>query len=168
MQHFVYAAWHDVQAPLRTMGLYSGLLRLPKSTSSSSTATPGVWGGSSQLLTYTKLGSDPAPASEVVDLGVVLEHVVAGMQPVLAASGANVVAEPLPHVLGSSLAPGAPLLCVRSGQRTGLRPRLCGDHFSRFQTAPQMGGRTLRDRPRDLPPRRGEAWRSDLGGICAE
>ena len=112
LQHFVYAASHDIQAPLRTMAMYSELVmrRLgPTADESTHTLLDFINSNAkrlsrllSELLTYAKAGTDPVPMQEVVDIQTVMNTVAGGLRPFLEASGAEISTEPLPHVIGSS------------------------------------------------------------------
>ena len=112
LQHFVYAASHDLQAPLRTMAMYSELLmrRLGTTAGDSTTVLLEFINSNAQrlsrllseLLAYTSVGNDPIRLTESVDVRTVLRTVLTGLAPYLEASGAEVTVGSLPHVRGSS------------------------------------------------------------------
>lgn len=110
LEQYAYAAAHDLQEPMRIIGLYSQLLLRKHGPEFSETATAyfstivreagrmtGIVNG---LVSYSRLVSetDPPPLS-AVPLGPVVQSVVEEMRPLLDARSAEVTVDSMPVVL---------------------------------------------------------------------
>lgn len=162
LQHFVYAASHDLQAPLRTMAMYSELLmrRLGPGASESTTVLLDFIKSNAQrlsrllseLLAYTSIGNDPVPLTESVDVGTVLDTVLTGLGPLLETSGTEVTVDPLPHITGSSSQIAELLQNLITNavkySRPGVSPRI---HISAANTEP-LSRFSVRDNGQGFDP----------------
>ena len=103
LQQFAYAASHDLQEPLRNVSVYAQLLerrcgaRLDQETGQ---YLRYVVEGAlvSDLLAYTRAGSEDDSPEQLTDCGVVLEEVMSGLASAVKESGAELIREPLPTV----------------------------------------------------------------------
>jgi light-regulated signal transduction histidine kinase (bacteriophytochrome) len=104
LQHFVYAASHDLQEPLRAIGTYCELLeRLyhqdEQARELSAFITTGVTSMNSliqNLLTYSRL--NPSPPLSHVSLDAAVQSVLFKLRPMIQASSSSVHFEGLPSI----------------------------------------------------------------------
>jgi signal transduction histidine kinase len=108
LQQFAYSASHDLQEPLRTVGLYSELLRQHcegKLDEEAEEYIGFVLRASSQmqqliadLLAYTQATTAGKDVESVTDVEAVLQRVLYNLEPNLRAQSGTVMASPLPKV----------------------------------------------------------------------
>ena len=106
LQHFVYAASHDLQEPLRMITVYSQLLvkAYPgKLDDNAATFVDNIVGGTkrmrellSDLLAYSEIGASPEEPAAAVDLNVIIENVTQNLKVSIDESGAVITTGPLP------------------------------------------------------------------------
>jgi PAS domain S-box-containing protein len=112
LQHFAYAASHDIQAPLRSISIYSELL-LRRLAPDADAATRSslefinvnarrLAGLLTELLTYAGLGRTAERFTELVDLTAVANNVTDALRPLLESHSASIGVDPLPLVSGSA------------------------------------------------------------------
>lgn len=111
LEQFAFAASHDLQSPLRTIGAYLRILEQeaadglsPESQSHvrhARTAASRLMALVQGLLDYARLNAAPI-RREPIDLQSVLDRALEDLSQAIADSGAIVTNDPLPRVLGDS------------------------------------------------------------------
>ncbi|HYP15094.1 MAG TPA: PAS domain S-box protein [Bryobacteraceae bacterium] len=110
LEQYAYAASHDLQEPLRMVSLYAQLLRRrcgqqldPQASDYLTTIESGASRLNSlvrDLLIYSRLVSGSDRHARPVDMNDVLRTTLANMQALIADTGAQILADPLPVVSG--------------------------------------------------------------------
>jgi len=106
LERFAFVASHDLQEPLRMITVYSQLLvkMYSQGVDEKATAFVGnIVGGTQRmrelladLLAYTEVGAELEDAIQPVDLNETLEKVKQNLNMAIGASGAEIVADPMP------------------------------------------------------------------------
>jgi signal transduction histidine kinase len=112
LQQFAYVASHDLQEPLRTMGVYAQLLtrrwhdRLDAESEQYllfiTDAAKRMRSLVEDVLALSRTTRNEERSLERVDLNEVLEHVMSDLQVAIDESGASVTGDRLPAVMGDS------------------------------------------------------------------
>lgn len=112
LQQFVYAAGHDLQAPLRSVGVFADVLGEELGSNPNDRiqqALAQIRGGVqkmhtmvSDLMTYAKAGAAHVPELHPVELEEVLKSALENVDSDLRGSGATVTWDTLPAVLSAS------------------------------------------------------------------
>jgi PAS domain S-box-containing protein len=106
LERFAFIASHDLQEPLRMIGIYSQLLVKkypPELTEEAAACIDNIVGGAKRmrelladLLAFTEIGGRPEDPPKPVDLNVIVENVIENLTASIEETGAVITFDPLP------------------------------------------------------------------------